>query len=1461
MSVDVTVTTDPIELTVVEDNTTVSISEIETISLTISSTGPAGPQGIPGVPGSGAVNSVNGLNGDVVLDTDDISEGTKKYNVQADWDASSGLAEILNKPTSADDISEGVTNKYHVNADWDATSGKAQILNKPTDFISDPAGIDGQIQLNKEGVFYADSGLTYNYVTGQFNVGENITISVPEPLPDNPLAVGGDVDSYLQVNLQNINTGEDATADFIITADDGTDSWYYGDFGYTNSEYTGETLGWDIFEPHDMYLYTDGGPDDTEVPPVYGGNVVIGSMTPGKKVKFFIAHTAHEAHPADIVGEIGHDGLDLPSGSSYSINSVDLPLMTDVSRVELQNIECHGSGFVLARGVFPYAPNGTMGLIVLPYIAYVSDGVTGITRVASAVNVTVDALGDPLVTLYNGLNIICVGADNKIHIFDSQPDLSLYPLMAVVFTAGNNTIIAEFVNAPAYCGEIAERITSFVSDAIHALVISGCAISEGSTPLTLKMSSGYVTINLQKYAFTESYDFYRMYYDAVIGWTIDLDYMTWNKVKPNTYNVMSESLYSEPPGNPLQTIPAGHWSKSLVYRSPNGITYQVYPQTYYDTEDEAKAAALPAIPPGFDVICIFIACIVAKEDDATIGSRIQDIRPYLPRIFGYGAASSGVSLVHAALLGLSADDHTQYYNETRGDARYALLANGVTDGDSHDHSDGDGAQIAYSTLSDKPTLGTAAAENVGYFAVAAHAHEGTAIVSTGEIGGTKFLREDGDGTSSWQTVPNWGGDIADINIDGGTDIGAALTDSDLIIVDDGGGGTNRKSAMSRVKTYIGAATTSTKLDDFATPDDNTDLNANTTNHGLVVKAVAPAANVLNVVGIANAETAYTNKALFDATNPVMDGTAAPGTSLIASHRDHVHASDTSRLEATRGNWKLFYSNGTGVFSEIALGADGTYFKGKGVAAAPEFGALSNLIDVYNVKSYGALGNDDGTGAGGQDDTTYIQAAIDAAEAAGGGIVYFPKGYYKCTATLTVNGPAIHMMGVGCGYNSDIGDFRANLGSALIWRGVAGLVFLDVYPLSGASAQNIKGFRMSGITIDGRNYTPGAGEGNQAATGLRLRSCSGWHLSDLFIQDCRDYGIVWDVLVAGSIGEAHDCTRGIADRINIRQADGAAKPGTAMYLTGSSTANTCMNTFRNIQISYWGDNAGKPAIRLKNSDSNYFENVYCNRILTGVTNWGIVIEGAAADVQTSRANTFVNCSAGANGWIACGTSGGKRPDGTADASFNFTYPSRDNVAPRINTENGEPVPYVAPGASFTYGTSGGSTMVAHDVPVAPLANRITSTAAITTSEVQIIGVTLPANYLKAGTTLKFEAHGVMSNSTTSSTFTVRIRIGAATLTGTIIGSGTFLGGTTARTNAPVQISGMVTVRTDGSSGTAIGNTQMSYTAGTAGGTGTTATAAVDTTVIRVCELTAIGVTGSPSITITNATVTVVANKGF
>lgn len=57
----------------------------------------------------------------------------------------------------------------------------------------------------------------------------------------------------------------------------------------------------------------------------------------------------------------------------------------------------------------------------------------------------------------------------------------------------------------------------------------------------------------------------------------------------------------------------------------------------------------------------------------------------------------------------------------------------------------------------------------------------------------------------------------------------------------------------------------------------------------------PAANVLNVLGVVNGETTPTWKAAHDATNPAPIGTAAPGTSVITAHRDHVHAAAASAV--------------------------------------------------------------------------------------------------------------------------------------------------------------------------------------------------------------------------------------------------------------------------------------------------------------------------------------------------------------------------------------------------------------------------------------------------------------------------------------------------------------------------------------------------------------------------------------
>jgi hypothetical protein len=112
------------------------------------------------------------------------------------------------------------------------------------------------------------------------------------------------------------------------------------------------------------------------------------------------------------------------------------------------------------------------------------------------------------------------------------------------------------------------------------------------------------------------------------------------------------------------------------------------------------------------------------------------------------------------------------------------------------------------------------------------------------------------------------------------------------------------------------AITNPALDTLAAPTNNTTLDASTSTHGLVVKATAPAAGNRNVVGIDNAETAYTNKTLFDATNPAMNGSASPGSAMTVARRDHVHPTDTSLIAKATNVTSI---NDTGIADgEIAI---------------------------------------------------------------------------------------------------------------------------------------------------------------------------------------------------------------------------------------------------------------------------------------------------------------------------------------------------------------------------------------------------------------------------------------------------------------------------------------------------------------------------------------------------------------
>ena len=78
-------------------------------------------------------------------------------------------------------------------------------------------------------------------------------------------------------------------------------------------------------------------------------------------------------------------------------------------------------------------------------------------------------------------------------------------------------------------------------------------------------------------------------------------------------------------------------------------------------------------------------------------------------------------------------------------------------------------------------------------------------ISDGEF--LQFRASDGKFIGSAASITTLA--LSKLDIDGGTDIGAGIADADLFVVDDAAGGTNRKAAASRIKTYIADVTLTT----------------------------------------------------------------------------------------------------------------------------------------------------------------------------------------------------------------------------------------------------------------------------------------------------------------------------------------------------------------------------------------------------------------------------------------------------------------------------------------------------------------------------------------------------------------------------------------------------------------------------------------------------------------------------
>ena len=133
--------------------------------------------------------------------------------------------------------------------------------------------------------------------------------------------------------------------------------------------------------------------------------------------------------------------------------------------------------------------------------------------------------------------------------------------------------------------------------------------------------------------------------------------------------------------------------------------------------------------------------------------------------------------------------------------------------------------------------------------------EGTSVLSTGEIGANKFLREDGDNTCSWQPAA------------GGGDVTAAANLTDIKIVQGDGGAKGVKTSNATVTQVMNNATHTA-----GDGSDHADVATNTTHRG--VTSGNPHSVDIDELGNPSGNKTFSmaNKGIaFDFTNPTGAG--------------------------------------------------------------------------------------------------------------------------------------------------------------------------------------------------------------------------------------------------------------------------------------------------------------------------------------------------------------------------------------------------------------------------------------------------------------------------------------------------------------------------------------------------------------------------------------------------------------
>ena len=324
-------------------------------------------------------------------------------------------------------------------------------------------------------------------------------------------------------------------------------------------------------------------------------------------------------------------------------------------------------------------------------------------------------------------------------------------------------------------------------------------------------------------------------------------------------------------------------------------------------------------------------------------------------------------------------------------------------------------------------------------------------------------------------------------------------------------------------------------------------------------------------------------------------------------------------------------------------------------------AQAKMRDVVSVRDFGAVGD------GVTDDTAAIQAAIDYIETLNGGVIEVPRGAFRISSTLQIDGgKGVQFIGQGSDGIHD-GGTGAAAATTVTWFGSAGGTMLNISSTSGAGNSRQFGSSVVDVKFDCRSV---------AGIGLLVNSVRNCNFSRLYIFSPTIAGIKTTTLGNANLAESSDIQRCVFDRISVRAIDDAAtRPAHGLWLTShspvGSNSNTSLNLFTQCDMQMWGGTGSGYGLFLEDGDNNTFMNLRVSRANATTVEAVRLVGNTNCD-----ANHFWNLSAGGlNSITIKGTASGfainprKNSFWATDVGNGTQYPTADaNVIFAWNSDN-------------------------------------------------------------------------------------------------------------------------------------------------------------------------------------------------